>query len=353
MKDISIDRRSFLRGAPLLAASPLAAPPAIAKSISPAITATFDPPVWEGPSIGGYHSFQSLKDDMDKLVVDNAGFVSSFVLGTTYGQLPILGVRLEAQQSSKKRVLFIGGHHACERISVEVVYLLAKHLIDARRTGVSPVYLKEMEILFVPLLNPDGHVYATSANWNWRKNRSPQSETFGVDLNRNYSVGFGTGEGSNVPELWDYRGPSAFSEFETQAVAKLFDKTDQPIHALITYHSFSQYILYPWGSRAYGGGDARIDGLISISNRMAAASLAAGANYLVGPASKFYSETVGGDLCDWALEKHGSLGLTVELPPQNDSASYGFKLPASQIRPAFDGHMPAALTFLEWVAGRL
>lgn len=55
----------------------------------------------------------------------------------------------------------------------------------------------------------------------WRKNRSRYGECVGVDLNRNFSYGFGEKgeEGSSEdPGNIFFRGPKPFSELETTAV---------------------------------------------------------------------------------------------------------------------------------------
>ena len=68
----------------------------------------------------------------------------------------------------------------------------------------------------VPCANPDGYEYSRNHFAFWRKNRRRNEDgSFGVDLNRNFSVGFTPNKDttSNV-----YSGPSAFSEPETAAL---------------------------------------------------------------------------------------------------------------------------------------
>ena len=50
---------------------------------------------------------------------------------------------------------------------------------------------------------------------------------------------------SHVPSDETYVGPRAFSEPETRAVRDLIAR--DRFSGAITYHSYSQLILYPWG----------------------------------------------------------------------------------------------------------
>jgi len=81
----------------------------------------------------------------------------------------------------------------------------------------------------------------------WRKNaRGSGNSVFGVDINRNYSHMWNGCRGSSS-YTWaqDYRGTSAGSEPETQALMKLA-KTVRP-SAYLSYHSYSELVLYPYG----------------------------------------------------------------------------------------------------------
>ena len=77
--------------------------------------------------------------------------------------------------------------------------------------------------------------------------RSAGRAAYGVDLNRNYSQGWG-GPGSSDRAASDiYRGAKPFSEPETQAI-KSFIESNANITMLLSFHSFSELILYPWGN---------------------------------------------------------------------------------------------------------
>ena len=71
---------------------------------------------------------------------------------------------------------------------------------------------------------------------------------YGVDLNRNWGHGWG-GKGASARPCSDtYRGPSAFSEGETFAAKEFLEEKKSEIEMYISFHSFGQFILTPWGN---------------------------------------------------------------------------------------------------------
>ncbi len=225
-------------------------------------------------------TFYSLKKDMeglcslgkDKDIVKDDS--SSEEVGTSLGKRKLL--LLKVGNGSEHKVLVAGCHHAREWISVEIPYLIAEYLImnykkkpkNDKEKRIKHL-LNNREIWFVPMVNPDGHMYTIAKNRLWRPNRSAyrlpsdliynngeieiKSETYtGVDINRNYnSTGWGNEknkqETSKNPKdagknsFWC--GPSANSEKETQVISKLIE--DKKFRACITYHNYGQEVYYP------------------------------------------------------------------------------------------------------------
>lgn len=305
--------------------------------------------IFEDPRPGGFHSYGSLSADIQGLVQAARGIVLTECLGRTHEGRDIVALRIPPLEPTRKRILLIGGHHARERIAVEIPWLIGAHVVSAQMTGAPIAALRGVELMIIPMLNPDGHAWLAQDEyrWSWRKNRSLQVGGIGVDLNRNYPWRFGCGDGDDVAISPYYRGRSALSELETQAMKRLFDRLT--IDALISYHSFGQHILYPWASEHYAGGDARIDALIAVATEMACASRAVGADYDAIPASRVTGDIVGGEIGDWAIRAYGINALAVELPPKENEEP-GFLLKAEDIQPIFDGHLPAILKFFDWVS---
>lgn len=111
-----------------------------------------------------------------------------------------------------------------------------------------PEYIRNKNWYVLPVHNPDGYEYTHQTDRLWRKNRGPNSGGCkGVDLNRNYGYKWG-GKGTSANACQEiYRGRSAFSEPESAAVKNFFASTKERFNAFLTFHSYGQYILHPWG----------------------------------------------------------------------------------------------------------
>ena len=145
--------------------------------------------------------------------------------------------------------------HAREWISTEVNRRLLNHYIDGWRANDKEIkdLLKNNELWFVVVANPDGYQYTFDTERLWRKNLRDNdndgqiTRADGVDPNRNYPEHFGYDEEGSSSQISSdtYRGPSAGSEPETQAMMSLFDRADFSFQ--INYHSFGQWLLYAEG----------------------------------------------------------------------------------------------------------
>lgn len=102
----------------------------------------------------------------------------------------------------------------------------------------------------MPLANPDGYEYSHTTDRLWRKSRGGgygRGPCAGVDLNRNFGYRWGGQGTSQAPCSEVYAGPKAFSEPETRAQQQFMARTAANFRAFLTFHSYGQYILYPWG----------------------------------------------------------------------------------------------------------
>jgi carboxypeptidase T len=200
----------------------------------------------------------------------------------------------------------------------------------------------------MPMVNPDGHEFCRTADRLWRKNRRRNSDgSFGVDPNRNYGYMWGTLDvptSSQVPSDETYVGPRAFSEPETQAVRNLV--AAQKFAGLITYHSFSQLVLYPWGYTADEVRDPVDRATLSDLARRMSESIRQvhGKIYIPQPSSKLYPTA--GDTTDWAYGEYGIPSFTIELRPKTVEEG-GFILPTSAIRPTWEENRSAAFYLID------
>lgn len=181
-------------------------------------------------------------------------------IGQTTGLgLPIMAVKISDNVNKKEdepRILFTGVHHAREPIGANICLNLIKTLCEnyGHREQFTK-WVESLEIWFVPVVNLDGYKYILENNlrfpW-WRKNlRDNNGDGFfdplfdGVDLNRNYDYNWNEG-GDRKPNSWFYRGANPFSEKETQAIRDLATRENFVIG--ISYHSYGESILFPWGN---------------------------------------------------------------------------------------------------------
>jgi carboxypeptidase T len=299
---------------------------------------------------GAYHSYSELEAELQDLERSYPQLARLFVIGVSLENRNIYALKISdnvSRDEEEAEVLFLGCHHAREWISVEVPLLLARFLLE--RYADDPAARRSVddgEIWIVPLVNPDGLEYSMKFFRYWRKNRRFNADgSFGVDLNRNYGYGWGYDDQGSSPEPASelYRGPGPFSEPETRAVRDLFVQRD--FQALISYHSFSQVILYPWGfTAAPTDKDALFESMASsMVNRMQAVN---GRIYGYGRAGDSFYLT-NGDTTDWAFGIAGIPAFTIELPPV-DELGGGFFNPEQDIGPIFRENLPAALELIEW-----
>src|SRR3954454_5463276 len=209
-----------------------------------------------------YDGSDGIRAWMYKLAKDNPQLVKLEVIGHTGQGREIIALKLtqgakEVPDNSRPAVLYSSTQHAREWISTEVNRRLAQWFVDQWRVNNKPIkdLLKERELWFVLVCNPDGYQYTFQSPDTrlWRKNLREQNGTpgtqvgDGVDPNRNYRPHFNyDNEGSSSAISSDtYRGASGGSEPETQAIDGLFNGTDFKLQA--NYHSFGPWLLYPQG----------------------------------------------------------------------------------------------------------
>ncbi|MFQ5706051.1 MAG: M14 family zinc carboxypeptidase [bacterium] len=225
-----------------------------------------------------YRPLSSIESDIKSLQEEYPDIVKIDQIGTTTALgLPIWAVKISdnaVKREDEPRILFTGVHHAREPIGAKICLQLMKRLCE--RYGKDPKitrWVNAIEIWFVPLVNPDGYKYILdnhlSFPW-WRKNlRDNNGDGVfdpmidGVDLNRNYDYNWKDG-GDGKPSSWFYRGKGPFSEKETQAVRDLAIRENFVIG--ISYHSYGESILFPWGNYKK---PPDLDLIVDIASKMA------------------------------------------------------------------------------------
>jgi len=247
--------------------------------------------------------------------------------------------------ASTPRIYFQGGQHAREWIGpATVLYIATQLLIDYQTNQNVRDLLNNIEIVVVPLMNPDGYEFARTSNRMWRKNRRQIPPGFwGVDLNRNWDVYWGQGEGSSPNPSSDvYRGSGPFSEPESASVSS-FMKTLPNLIGAIDYHSYSQLILRPYGWQ-YGNCPDEASLKALGANWAAAIRAMYGISYTNQKSAELY--LTDGSASDWFYHVGIYGAFTIEL---RDTGQYGFILPPAQIIPTGIENYKGFLIFAQTV----
>jgi carboxypeptidase T len=298
---------------------------------------------------GAFHSYVEVTRGLRAIAQEYSSIASLHDLGKTLEGRTIWGLKISDNvelEENEVKVLFIGCHHAREWISVEVPYMLAERLLrDYRDNSRIRSLVDQSEIWIIPMLNPDGLEYSIHTFRWWRKNRRDNDDgTFGVDPNRNYCYMWGFDDEGSSPYTWSqtYRGPYAFSEAETESMRQLFQPRE--FKAAISYHNYTQLILYPWSYSSIRAPHFTI--LNYLATRMSQLMEGArGYYYDARQGAGLY--TTNGDFTDWAYAIHGTFAFTIELPP-DDILLGGFVNSQEEITPIFQENLPAALFLIQW-----
>jgi carboxypeptidase T len=293
------------------------------------------------PADTAYHNYAEMVADIDAVVAAKPSIVKKFSLGKSYENRDLWAVKISDNvntDESEPEVLFVGLHHAREHLTVEqtlyIMHLLADNYgTDSRITNL----VNSREITIVFNLNPDGGEYdvATGSYRSWRKNRQPNSGSsyVGTDLNRNYGYKWGCcGGSSGTTSSETYRGSAAFSAPETARMRDYINSRVvggvQQIKTAITFHTYSELILWPYGYTYTDVPSDMTQDDYSVFATMG--QTMAGTNgYSPMQSSDLY--ITDGDLTDWAYGTHKIFAYTFEMYPATSSP--GFYPPDERIGP--------------------
>ncbi|KAG7108231.1 Metallocarboxypeptidase A like protein [Verticillium longisporum] len=270
-----------------------------------------------------YHSYADHLTFLNDLQSSFPTQSEIFTTGSSFQGRALTGIHIwgSGGKGSKPAVIFHGTVHAREWISTMTTEYMAYQLLTkyATDTGVKAA-VDKFDYYIIPVLNPDGFVYTQTTNRLWRKNRQTLSGSscVGRDPNRNWPYKWEGRAAADAPEI---RGAKA--QVDTLAAGR-------GIRFYIDFHSYGQYILWPFG---YSCSVVAPDdsALSAMASRGASAIRAvSGTAYTIGNACRALYATTG-DSTDYL---HGvaksTYTYTLEL---RDKGTNGFSLPASQIQP--------------------
>jgi carboxypeptidase T len=261
-----------------------------------------------------YHNYAETEAELKALAAANPAEASLFSLGRTTEGREIWCLRLNTGErgknpSARPAVLFMGNHHGREHLTNEVALAVARHLLANKADPAIGKFLDTLDIYIAPMTNPDGAEYDIATGkyrWHRKNTRVNADKSIGVDLNRNYDSLWCKAGASQYPGADTYCGPYAFSEPETRAVRDFVLATPN-LKVLMSYHSYSSLLLYPWA-----GKDADVE---NERDRKVFETMGKAMGGLTGyrpqRASDLY--VAAGDTGDWAYSARGVFAFTAEL----------------------------------------
>ncbi len=208
--------------------------------------------LYEKGDLGEYHTYNEMLLEMQMLANNYPDLAKLVSLGTTHEGRDVWAMKVSDNvdvQEDEPEALYVGCHHAREIITPEIPLYIMNWLLENYGSDQRATFLvNERQLWFVPMMNPDGHNRVANGSTGWRKNcRNNGDGTWGVDNNRNWGYMWGYDNSGSSPYTGDetYRGPSAFSEPENQAVRDLCLAHDFKL--ALSYHSYGRLLLCPWG----------------------------------------------------------------------------------------------------------
>lgn len=272
-------------------------------------------------SMGGFYTYEeflAILDDMQSKypnLVSTKKEISNIV---TYEGRPLYSLVISDNpevEENEPQNLYTALHHAREPNGLTQLIFFMWHMLE--NYDIDP---KIKEILdntalhFIPMVNPDGYIFNQTTNPNgggfWRKNRRNNGDgTFGVDLNRNYGFQWGNDDTGSSPDPDNdtYRGPSAFSEPETQAV-KLYSEQHNFTFAL-NYHTYGNLLIYPWGYNDTPTPENEY--FTAVSKELTKKN-----NYTFGTGTETVGYTVNGDADDWMYGEEETKNKIYSMTPE-------------------------------------
>ncbi len=216
-------------------------------------------------SYAGFYKYQEMLAELDDMAAQYPDLISvKAPIGSfqTWEGRSIYYVKISdnpsTDESSETKVLYTAIHHAREPMSMSQTIYYMWYLLENYATSEEIQFLvNNTEMYFVPCINPDGYIINESNDPGGfgmhRKNgRSVGTFNPGVDLNRNYSYGWGT-TGVNFNENDDTYpgGPDdgmdySFSEPETQAIKWLCENVN--FTSAFNSHTYGNTLLHPIGT---------------------------------------------------------------------------------------------------------
>ncbi len=316
------DVQAFYRSRSSLAASPESGEQALCDLNEPDQYIT--PKNYSGGSMGGFLTWDELLLELDSMSLLYPQLITPKTpIGiNSLEDRPIYWLRISDNpqvNEEEPEVLYTALHHAREPNSLaQMIFFMWYLLENYDKDPEIKQLVDHTELYFIPCINPDGYVFNQQIEPNggglWRKNkRMIGPQLFGVDLNRNYDFKWGLNDEGSSPHPGDqtYRGESAFSEPETQAVKEFCEQHEFGV--ILNYHTFGNLLIHPWGFEDTPTEDD--DVFKKIGYEMTKEN-----NFLLGTGIETVGYRVNGDSDDWMYGEQTSKNKSFSYTPEVGSS---------------------------------
>lgn len=311
------------------------------------------------------------------------GVVRMTSIGKSYEgrDIPALRVGLRSPDAvdgtPRDAILITGGLHAREWISTSTVnYVAWSFITSVDNDPMVKKILEQFDIIFVPVVNPDGYEYTWEVDRLWRKSRQPTSHSSCPGYDLDHVFGYQWNGIEHQYSYYDeecsesYGGHAPFEAVEACELAdwaRNVTETGTNLVGFIDLHSYSQQILIPY-EYSCDSSPPNAENLQEVAYNLAkhmrltngevytVASACEGAatgedtseNPLLG-SDRARVENRGGSLIDYIThELEVPYSYQVKL---RDTGSYGFLLPSDNIVPTGRELVQAMKFFGDYLLG--
>lgn len=306
---------------------------------------------WPDGSMGGYYTNSEIETMLDDWAVQYPNIITpKMSIGTSIEGRDIWAVKISDNPNideDEPEISYDTLIHPREMMGLMTALWYVKHLLEGYGTDPEMTHLvNNREIWFIPVHNPDAHIYNQQTNPTgggmWRKNRRHNGGgVYGVDLARNYGFKWGYDNigSSPDPTKISYRGTVPFSEPEAQAVRDFI--LSRPIVTSWNTHTFTNVYICPF---AY-------DDVLPYGNdwplyQEYLRDIAIENGYPGGPSPDTLGYYANGCPLDWQYGEAGVLCLAPEIGTWDDF----FWPPKSRIVPLAEENF-LAISYWSWIAG--
>ncbi|KAH8412130.1 hypothetical protein KR009_000022 [Drosophila setifemur] len=293
-----------------------------------------------------YYELEEIEAWLDEILAAYPLVTEEFIVGQSYEGRTIRGIKI-SHKTGNKGIFIESNIHAREWITSASATWFINQLLTSEDPDVRNL-AENYDWHIVPVFNVDGFEYSHRKDRMWRKTRQPHSTNacIGVDANRNFDSHWLENSGaSSNPCSETFAGDNPLSEPEAKALAEYLEEIHEKIDVYISFHSYGQYLLSPYG-HSKTEFPPNYDDILTIGKAFADAieALPYGTSYLYGStADVLYVAT--GTSVDWVFnELDKKIGYTIEY---RDKGKYGFILPPVQIIPNCEELMVGMLALVE------